>query len=446
MLVIEPLPEKPTAAWDKKSDLSVVVDESDTTRPAKEEVNYAIVDAKDTMVYITKKYRLRTEPNEKGVSLVTLTGCGDLEFDTKIGMFRSANMTYSLVIAHDNTKTAVPLTLSYQLRSEMEIAERNARASKQFEDARRSIDEARKRTMERIEHQRKEAEARAEADRPKPLTPEMRAQALHDLRAADTNIGLAREAAKRLARTLPGDNPEELSEALVHALKASDEWGSGDFLEALGVWGTANCEKALIQSSKSGLFFIKGKAIEVLTRKFKDESVINAMVALFRTDRGAAAGALKRIGPAAEKAVIPLIVTDDFWARGDAIGVLHDIGGERSLRALKRELKKYAPRNNPLEINAFRDAIAAIEKRLAADEESTGDAQPGRAKVRIWEDASGAFDVEASLVSVKDEKVTLKKKKDGKEITVPLAKLAEEDQEYVKEQAALKPKAVNPFE
>ena len=67
--------------------------------------------------------------------------------------------------------------------------------------------------------------------------------------------------------------------------------------------------------------------------------------------------------------------------------------------------------------------------------------------MRLWEDAAGAFDVEAALQSVKEDKVTLKKK-DGKQITVPLDKLAEEDQEYVKayvkEQA--KPKPVNPFE
>ena len=50
---------------------------------------------------------------------------------------------------------------------------------------------------------------------------------------------------------------------------------------------------------------------------------------------------------------------------------------------------------------------------------------------RTWTDTSGSFSVEAELVDILDGKVRLKKK-DGRDITVPLAKLSEADQQFVK--------------
>ncbi len=449
-LAIETLPEKPASAWDRKADRTIVIDETGGTCAAKEVVHYAIAEVKDDTVYITKNYSLKAEPDVKGITRAKLTGCGELAFDLKLGMFRASDMTYSLVLARDNLKAAIPQCASYRAFNKEEMAAHVEKTRKERETAEKSAAEMRNKLREMIEKRRKEAEARtaaaADGGKPKPLAAETRAQVLKDLRAAETNLAAAKEAAQRLAHCLPGDNADEISAALVQAMKDSDEWGSGVFLEALDVWGTSNCEKALIKASKSGLFFIKGKAIEILTKKFKDETVINAMAELFKTDHGAAADAMRKIGPAAEKATIPFIVTTDFWSRNDAVAALRDIGGQRSLRALKRELKKYAPRNNPLETNPFNDAIAAIEKRLA-DQDDGASAKPGQPKVRLWEDATGSFNVEATLIGVKDDKVTLKKK-DGKEITVPLSKLAEEDRAYVKEykEELSKPKPVNPFE
>jgi thiol-disulfide isomerase/thioredoxin len=57
------------------------------------------------------------------------------------------------------------------------------------------------------------------------------------------------------------------------------------------------------------------------------------------------------------------------------------------------------------------------------------------AEVRTWSDASGKFKVEAEFVSSKDGKVVLRRA-DGKEITVPLSRLNDDDRKFVKEQAA----------
>ncbi len=59
------------------------------------------------------------------------------------------------------------------------------------------------------------------------------------------------------------------------------------------------------------------------------------------------------------------------------------------------------------------------------------------AEVRTWSDSTGKFKVEAELVSAQDGKVQLRKV-DGKEITVPLKRLTEADQAFVKESLATK--------
>ncbi|RLS82218.1 MAG: hypothetical protein DWI05_03840, partial [Planctomycetota bacterium] len=59
-------------------------------------------------------------------------------------------------------------------------------------------------------------------------------------------------------------------------------------------------------------------------------------------------------------------------------------------------------------------------------------------ELRLWKDASGSFQVRAKLIERTDEAVRLRKT-DGKEISVPLAKLSQADQEYVDKATAPKP-------
>lgn len=433
MLAIEPFPKKPTASWDKKNDVVVVRDEIETSRAAKEEVQYTVAETKGTNVRLTKKYSLKTEPNIKGVSFATMTGNGDLQFDAKAGLFKSLDMKYTLAITYKSVSITIPVTLSYRYVTEEEAAQRR-------EKARLAAIEARKRGEALAAKQKKEAEAAAEAAKPKPLTPAMRSEALKDLCAADMNT--VKAAAKRLAHSLPGDNPDEISAALVHAMKGADDWSKGEFLDALAVWGTNNCERAVIEATKSGTWFIRDKALDILGKKFKNQAAIDALAAQFRNSRGVVAAGLKKIGPEAEEATLPFAKDTDFWLRNEALGVLAEIGGQKSLRALKHELQKTFAHGNPLETGPFNNAIAAIERRLPSDDDADGDT-PGEPKMRTWQDATGKFQVDAVLLSVKDEKATLKKK-DGKLVTVPVDKLSDEDQDYLKSHN--KPKAVNPFE
>ena len=50
---------------------------------------------------------------------------------------------------------------------------------------------------------------------------------------------------------------------------------------------------------------------------------------------------------------------------------------------------------------------------------------------RAWSDASGGFSIEAEYVRMVQARVTLKTR-DGRFVTVPLAKLSSKDQDYVR--------------
>ena len=281
------------------------------------------------------------------------------------------------------------------------------------------------------------AAAAAEAARPKAFQPGQRESLIKDLRSTDANR--VKAAAKQLAKTIPDDKPADVC----RAMKSSDSWGQADLLAAIEVWFTPDAEAALIEASRSDAFFVRGKAISLLG-KCKTETAAEAAAAQMIHDRGAAESALKAMGPVAEPYTIPILKDRDFWIRASAYAVLGEVGGKKSLRALKAEMKNLDGHSQ----GAFNAAIAAIEKRLGptADEpEPAVDEKPSPAagQVRTWRDASGAFEVQATMVSSTADKVTLKKA-DGRMITIPLEKLSEADRTYVQQHPA--PKLVNPFE
>ncbi len=73
---------------------------------------------------------------------------------------------------------------------------------------------------------------------------------------------------------------------------------------------------------------------------------------------------MKKIGPAAEDATLPFAKYNDFWLRNDAIGVLAEIGGDKSLRVLKHKLDKTFAHGNPLETGPLAMGSAAIRISL----------------------------------------------------------------------------------
>ena len=75
---------------------------------------------------------------------------------------------------------------------------------------------------------------------------------------------------------------------------------------------------------------------------------------------------------------------------------------------------------------------AAIPPRYNAC--PTCDAPPA---MRTWADATGTFKIEALMLSASGDNVTLRRR-DGKEVTIPLSKLSVSDREFVNQQTEAK--------
>ncbi len=256
--------------------------------------------------------------------------------------------------------------------------------------------------------------------------------------------------AERLAKAIRDDNPDDFARPLALLLSSSNAWVQTAAAKALIVWATPESEDALVQLIKVENFMYCPPAIEALAT-LKTEKAAEAVASQMYRYRGEVGKALKKMGPIAEAATIPLLKNSEFWTRRETVGVLAEIGGEDALQALQ-ELVKGLP---PHELQEIRQAINTIQRRLAASPKGTpssprhaakkppahGDKKRsetptavGDQEMRTWHDASGKFEIEATLVSVKDQTVTLKKK-DGRTIRVPLKKLSAEDQNFIREQS-----------
>jgi hypothetical protein len=480
--VIEALPTDGKSNWDKQTDIGVIErSESDnffrpfgptseTSRGAKEQIDYAILETKGDSIRISKNYSIKTAAEESGKSHIDMTGSGEFEFDAKEGVIKSQSMKYDIQINEKNVVVTIPVTVSYNLISDALLAERTKKA----EEA---------------------AAAVVEANTPKALQAGEREKLLKELRSGDEKRIDA--AAKRLAKSIADDKPADLSKALCVAYKKTNPWIQKNVLDALAIWHTPDAEKTVIEACASTTFFVRDAAI-VMLGNFKTATAAKAAAKYYNANRREAAAAFKTMGSFAEPYVLPFLKNEEFWSRKETCDLLAVIGGKMSLVMLK-SMKATIPRDQLTYLN---HAIEEIEKREGADESDSppeaeaanehavpdveelkklgeelreamqsGDASRIKAvqdrlqdamqgkpaakpaetktpkgsapsKLHTWHDATGTFEVEAEFVKAEADKVTIKRT-DGKIITLPIKKLSKDDQEYVEQQ---KNKPENPFE
>lgn len=517
--IIEALPDEGKTSWDKQADIGVIErSESDnffrpfgprggnteTSRGAKEQINYSVLETKGDIVRISKQYSIKTAAEESGKSHIDMTGNGEFEFDTKEGVIKSQSMKYNILVNEKNVVVTIPVTVTYSLLSEAVMAERKKKA----EEA---------------------AAAFAEANKPKPVEAGEREKLLTQLKSGEEKQ--IEEAAKRLTKGIADDKKDDISKALCQAFDKVNPWIQRNILEALNIWATPDAEKTVIAACGSSTSFVRDTALGMLG-KFKTANAAKTAARFFPQSRGPAIAAFKAIGPIAETYAIPFLKDSDFFARKDTCDLLAEIGGKKSLAAL-RSAKAKAPQNEWTYIN---HAIDEIEKRVGVDdgsspaadesdlpaakeddspaaeagdaeidqaadmltkmlppgtevdreelkkliEEVKEDAQSGdparmqaaqakmakvmmggkigktakpagkaataktgaKPKLHVWHDASGTYEVEAAFVKVDGDKVTIKRA-DGKTVTLAIKKLSKADQDYVEQQKNV---PENPFE
>jgi HEAT repeat protein len=339
-------------------------------------------------------------------------------------------MKYECLENEKNVIRKYPIAVSYHLLSPEEMAEQKKKA----DEARAAMEKARE---------------------PKDFEPGEKNRLLLDLKSTDTHR--IRTAADRLAKAPVDDKPADVSKALALLLRHSDGWVQKSAAQALVVWAAPEAENALIKASQSEDVFVRNPSIEAL-EKFKTTNAAQAVAAQMyqQSSRQEASKALKAMGPIAEDATIDLLKDRDGWVRAEACSVLGEIGGKKSLKALR----DISPKATGFEAINSKNAISAIELRLESEPDAavseSAKAKPAdsagstpaesSAGLRTWHDTSGTFSLEAVMLSQQDGNVVLQKK-DGKTVRVPVAKLSPADKKYIAEHAGDTPsKAENPFE
>jgi hypothetical protein len=432
-LIIEMLPETEKSYWESRRDVAVIErdDSSAIIRPiggstivekhrvAREQTDYSVLGKKADSIRIGKKYSLKTV-EEGGIAYLDMSGKGEFEFDPKEGLIKSQSMKYEIRISEKNVVLTIPVEMSYKVRSKEEVAE----------------------MKKKIAEARIASEKRAEAERPKPFRTGEREQLLKDLGSGNSEVMQA--AAKRLQKVQPVENPKEICLALCQAYKNTNGQVQADVFGALKPWITSDAEQTVIEASKSKNYRIEREATSML-RGFKTaDSAKAAAMRLLEHDFEAQA-VLKAIGPVAEPTVLLLLKDNNQLVRSHAAEVLAEIGTKKCLPHLNDALSK-AP---DYEKHAFQNAINAIEKRMAFEENALDlelEEANMEAKPRIWTDATGTYKVKATYIESKGNNVTIKKA-DGKTVTLTIEKLSKADQEYVEQQVkAQAAKPENPFE
>ena len=458
LLFVEPLPKEAATAWSTQTGAAVagqrpssyhlgLFSEADIAKGATEHVDFSILETKPDNVRISKRYSLHVNWQTNVLVQIDLTGNGEFEFDRTEGLVKSQTMKYELRLSGNNANVTIPFSFEFRLLN----AEEQAAYKKKAADDQSAL-------------------IKAMAGLPGPpgqSSPAELDQFLGELRSRDRNRVTA--AAMRLI-VAPRDNgAEKVSQALCDALKSSDEFTQPIILQAMSVWATPAAEATLIAAAKSRNTVFKDPAIAALGRIKTPAAAKVAVAAL--SDNMAHHGeveALKAMGAFAEPYVIPLANSRNLLVREEVRQILAAVGGSKSLRVLQAQLP-----NAGKERRRLQSTIKMIETRLSAGGEedsanSAGEKQPAAAatgdvtsadpampktptgneaadgsadaktattesrpaKTRTWHDVTGTYSIEAVFIRSRDGKVTLKRT-DGKEITLPLDKLSEEDRAFL---------------
>ncbi|MEN1679038.1 MAG: SHD1 domain-containing protein [Planctomycetota bacterium] len=261
---------------------------------------------------------------------------------------------------------------------------------------------------------------------------------------ADKNILVLRYQA---ASSLPDDQTQELVDAVAdfkkhHPDDACIDFLSIDTLALLGKYDESLAALDRFDRSVGGDPYLDAIRTDVLLAAEKPREAVAAARRV--------ATALPEIKKCCQTFLGAGILVGDNQAIYDGLVLLekhhndaaHDLRGEESLTGfVSSELGKRWHREHGIDIDAapVLDSQEPSPAAVAETDSSRQDTQPGfgsafgggfGSRVNLdsyhtWEDRTGRFTVEAQFVSLDADGVKLKKK-DGKEITVPLQKLADD--------------------
>jgi S1-C subfamily serine protease/HEAT repeat protein len=196
----------------------------------------------------------------------------------------------------------------------------------------------------------------------KPPAGEELTKLLADLKAPDQ--AARQKAAEALAQAPPRERLNEVRPALRALLKDTDAATRAAAAKALAACDPKEAAPALARLLDDEVPAVRQAVLELL-KGLKDPRVAEAVAARLPTDPLPAVEALKALGPAAEKAVLPYLTDKNATARFWAFNVIKDVGAAASVPPLEEILRA----NGPDAVHA-RPALQAVRERvpLTADE------------------------------------------------------------------------------
>ncbi len=410
LLPFEPLPDPMASQWeitteaavaekDQRSNLRPMFGPFDpfgrgmqdqTVQAATESRTYEITTSQGPLVTVAKTYELKSPAPVEGEVSFVLSGSGTWQFCRKEHVSESLRMEHKLVITKDNQQITVPIAIEYRRLNDTELAELQAVRQERLAEHQRRADELARAKAE----QQRQAEA--------PLTEDERAAMLTALDGSDT--AALSQALEELAEKDPQQPDAKIAEAIRRALSHADR----PVREA--------AHRALLQWSPE--YRPRGE----LDRRYKGPGSVESTARVVTADTPLYVGQIVQS------------LNRNRWVPADILELYQD--GRVKVR----------PRG--WTTTAWDKVVTRDEIQLAPEHlfqpywipESSPENEP-----RKWTDATGTHVIEPVLLDVVDDTVRLKRQ-DGHEVSVPLDRLSQEDQQYVQETAKSDKQPPNPFD
>lgn len=377
----------------------------ESVQAASEVTRYQREKSNDSLTVIRKTYEM-TMPDTGDRESFHMTGQGTWNFSNPQRFPHSSEMKYTLVIKDRNTTTTYPIELKFSLLTPERIA--------QLEVERKNA--AERSAKMAAEHKAQVEKRKAEAE--KPLTEQEKKDTLTAL-ASDDHFKVHSTLILLMQRQPKEPDPDI---ALAARKLLNRDRGIGMLAERLLLQHDPKF-RVNHEYSRSTPVPSTGLKVDSSTKLY-----IGQIIQVREHGRWVAAEIA------------------ELMDSGD-VAIIYRGWGSNRRGTFRRADIQLAPPEVDQRLPAARDTLAVAPDATAPEQapQVSSVTIVTTIKSRSWSDVSGTFRVEALYLGIQGDQVLLRRK-DGKEVSVPLARLSADDQHYVATLIEEAQRLGNPFE
>ena len=424
ILAFEPLSPNDDKTWTSKNDVSIYESSSSGwhRRPfgwpgsgpekitaGSESTTFTYKSEKGDIVTFAKTYRLHSEKDKESV---TITGNGIWAFNRRLNIPESLDCKYDMNFKKDNVSVTLPVTVKYNRLSDEEFAK--------YEQEKKE-----KREKIKAEHEKRLAKQKA------PITGEERTRILKELKSNDQHKLFA--LLVELKQMEPRDD-KDIAKAIKPLLKHSSDMVRDQAADALVKFAPDLGQKIKINKEYSSIHNVNTTGAPVTARMSLPAGLIVAV---------------NDIGPWYKAAKV-VRKHKDGQVEVEFVGFnrVKTVHYSKIRLAPPEVDQPFVSKRILAKLGLNSDDDDAVDDDSADEDEDEADSEPVAKSdrgYRTWTDNTGTFAIVAKYVDIDGKNIKLLRKKDGKEIQVPLSRLSEDDRKMA-ERLQAAPKPGNPFE